>query len=53
MIQEKINDICISMKADDYLDMPERTDNFIYVNMRDDIKEKYNKFSLYFLTVRV
>ena len=44
MIQEKISDICISMKADDYLDMPERTDNFIYVNMNSELKEKYNKF---------
>lgn len=44
MIQEKISDICISMKASDYLDMPERTDNFITVTMSDELKKEYNKF---------
>lgn len=44
MIQEKISDICISMKADDYLDMPERTDNFIAVTMSDELKKEYDKF---------
>lgn len=44
MIQEKISDICISMKASDYLDMPERTDNFITVAMDDELKKEYDKF---------
>lgn len=44
MIFDKISDVCISMKADDYLSMPERTDNFIYVNMSDELKDEYNKF---------
>lgn len=44
MIQEKISDICISMKANDYLDMPERTDNFIAVTMGDELKKEYDKF---------
>lgn len=44
MIQEKISDICISMKASDYLDMPERTDNFITVTMDDELKKEYDKF---------
>lgn len=44
MIFDKISDVCISMKADDYLSMPERTDNFIYVNMGDELKDEYNKF---------
>lgn len=44
MIQEKISDICISMKASDYLDMPERTDNFITVTMDDELKKEYNEF---------
>ena len=30
-IQEKISDICVSMKAEDYLDMPERIDNMVQV----------------------
>jgi len=30
-IYEKLSDICVSMKAKDYLDLPERIDNFITV----------------------
>ncbi|SCK04336.1 SNF2 family N-terminal domain [uncultured Clostridium sp.] len=30
-IQNKISDICISMKADDYLDLPERIDNKVEI----------------------
>ena len=32
-IQEKISDICVSMKAEDYLRMPERIDNLVEVNL--------------------
>lgn len=42
-IQERINDICISMKAEDYLDMPERTDNFIKVVMTKQHQDMYKK----------
>lgn len=44
LIHKSINDICISMKAEDYLEMPYRTDNFIKLNMPIDIEEKYNNF---------
>jgi len=37
-IYEKISDICVSMKAQDYLQMPARIDNFVRVEM--DSKEK-------------
>lgn len=43
-IHEKIADICISMKADDYLQMPFRTDNFIKLNLPDELKKKYEDF---------
>lgn len=44
LIHEKISDICISMKAEDYLKMPERTDNFIKLSMPDGLKKKYLDF---------
>lgn len=44
LIHEKISDICISMKAEDYLRMPERTENFIKLNMPEDLKKKYADF---------
>ncbi len=44
LIHKKISDICISMKADDYLQMPFRTDNFIKLNLPDDLKKKYEDF---------
>ncbi|SPF40775.1 SWI/SNF chromatin-remodeling complex subunit snf22 SWI/SNF complex subunit snf22 ATP-dependent helicase snf22 [Candidatus Desulfosporosinus infrequens] len=37
-IYQKISDICVSMKAQDYLQMPERIDNFVHVEM--SLKEK-------------
>lgn len=44
LIHEKIKDICISMKAEDYLQMPERTDNFIKLHLPEDLKKKYQEF---------
>lgn len=44
LIHEKISDICISMKADDYLQMPFRTDNFIKLDLPDNLKKKYEEF---------
>ena len=34
-IYGKISDICVSMKAADYLEMPERVDNIVEVGMSD------------------
>lgn len=42
-IYNKISDICVSMKACDYLEMPERIDNIIEVEMLEDEKNLYNK----------
>lgn len=44
LIHKKIEDICISMKASDYLEMPERTDNYIQLKMPADIKKQYDDF---------
>src|SRR5574344_809693 len=44
LIQERIRDICISMRAEDYLEMPERIDNFVRVTMPDKLMDAYKKF---------
>ena len=44
LIHKRIEDICISIKADDYLEMPMRTDNYIKLRMPDDIKKQYDDF---------
>ena len=44
LIHEKISDICISMKTDDYLEMPMLTNNYIKLYMPADIKKQYNNF---------
>lgn len=40
-ITRKISDICISMKADDYLELPECTDNIIPVVLSPKAKKTY------------
>ena len=44
LIHKKIEDICISMKADDYLEMPFRTDNYIKLRMPEALKKQYDDF---------
>ena len=44
LIHEKIKDICISMRADDYLEMPERIDNFVKVTLPDKLMDVYKSF---------
>lgn len=44
LIHKKISDICISMKSQDYLKLPERTDNFINLNLPDELHKKYIDF---------
>lgn len=43
-IHNKIGDICISMKAEDYLDLPERIDNKIELSLPEGAKKKYKQF---------
>ena len=45
LIYEKISDICISMKAVDFLDMPERIDNTVSVEMSAAERKLYDKLS--------
>lgn len=42
-IHSRISDICISMMAKDYLDLPERIDNKIEISLSDSIKKKYKQ----------
>lgn len=44
LIHKKIEDICISMKAEDYLKMPLRTDNYIKLRMPESLKKQYDDF---------
>lgn len=41
VIQKRISDICVSMKAEDYLDLPERINNNVYVKMDRKARELY------------
>lgn len=42
-IYEKISDICVSMKAAGYLEMPERVDNIVEVSMNDREMTMYKR----------
>lgn len=42
-IHNKISDICVSMKAKDYLDLPERIDNKIYIDLPKKVKDQYRE----------
>lgn len=42
-IQRKISDICISMKAEDYLDLPERINNNISIRMNKKAQALYEQ----------
>lgn len=42
-IYNKISDICVSMKADDYLKLPERINNIILVQLSKAAEKKYKK----------
>jgi len=43
-IYRKISDICISMKSEDYLALPERIDNVIDVTFPEALQQQYNEF---------
>ena len=43
-IQERIQDICISLSAKDYLELPERIDNVIHVALPQKVRQDYEKF---------
>lgn len=43
-IFDKIGDICISMKAKDYLDLPPRTDTVVDIEMSPELSAQYEAF---------
>lgn len=43
-IHDRISDICMSMKASDYLKLPGRIDNLIEVRFPDDLQKEYDDF---------
>jgi SNF2 family DNA or RNA helicase len=43
-IHEKIKDICISMSAKDYLDLPARINNYIDIEFSPELQKKYDDF---------
>lgn len=42
-IHKKISDICISMQAKDWLDLPERINNIVRIPLSDKAREKYKQ----------
>lgn len=44
LIHDKISDICISMKAEDYLSLPGVTYNDIFIDFPEPLKNKYLEF---------
>lgn len=43
-IHSKLKDICISMKSEDYLELPERIDTYIDVELTPVLKKQYEDF---------
>lgn len=43
-IYEAIDDIVMSMKSEDYLDLPKRIDNPIKIKLDEKLQERYNQF---------
>lgn len=43
-IYNLISDICVSMKSEDYLELPERIDNFIKIDLPAEVRQKYDNF---------
>lgn len=43
-IHKKLQDICLSMKAKDYLDLPERIDNYIKIQFSKELRARYKQF---------
>lgn len=43
-IYKQIGDICISMKAEDYLQLPDRIDRTVEIHFTDKVMEKYLEF---------
>jgi len=44
VIHERLKDICLSMRAADYLDMPARVNNYLELPLGEKIMQKYEEF---------
>ena len=44
LIRQKISDICVSMKAEDYIELPERSDIVVPVELDGRARKLYDKF---------
>lgn len=44
LIHEKISDICVSMKKEDYLTLPKRIDQTVDIRMSEKLKKQYYEF---------
>lgn len=44
LIHERISDICMSMKAEDYLDLPGKIINDIFIDFPEALQQKYDNF---------
>ena len=43
-IHARISDICLSMRAKDYLDLPQRINNYIELKFDEELQKKYDDF---------
>lgn len=43
-IHEKVGDITTSMKSEDYLELPERSDNTVKIEIPEELQKKYREF---------
>lgn len=50
LIHEKLKDIVLTMKAEDYLDLPDRIDSTVNVEMPPDALKQYSSFEKEFIT---
>ncbi|EKZ4483583.1 DEAD/DEAH box helicase [Listeria monocytogenes] len=49
LIHQRISDICVSMKAEDWLEMPERIDNTISIKLPSRARAQYSELEKEFL----
>lgn len=49
IIHDKLKDICLSLSVNDYLDMPEKIVNTIWVDIPENLREKYDELKEEFL----
>ncbi len=44
IIDNKLSDLCMSMKAEDYIQMPDKVEADVYVTMSESEKQRYDRF---------